>query len=157
MSARLCFRFFQFVLFCFKLDAVCVISSQAPMSPSASSALCLSLPSLQPFHPPLSKSLPKFPVPLLMPKFRLLHICQRILTCGASSNSCKIAITSVSISSIFSHLLPRIRMAMILEAQLPLPRSASSAELFSMGLRPSAASNDQVVSSADDEEIVLCF
>jgi hypothetical protein len=48
-------------------------------------------------------------------------------------------------------------MAMILEAQLPLPRSASSAELFSMGLRPSSASDDQVVSSAEDEEIVLCF
>jgi hypothetical protein len=51
-------------------------------------------------------------------------------------------------------------MAMILEAQLPLPRSATSAELFSMGLHehmPAADSHRQGVASAEDEEILLCF
>ena len=86
-----------------------------------------------------------------------LHNTQQISTCGASSNSCKIAFTFFSVGSFFLQLFPCVRMAMILEAQLPLPRSASSAELFSMGLGPSSASDDQVVSSAEDEEIVLCF
>jgi hypothetical protein len=52
-------------------------------------------------------------------------------------------------------------MAMILEAQLPLPRSVTSAELFSMGLNQHANSGAesyrQGVSSAEDEEILLCF
>jgi hypothetical protein len=52
-------------------------------------------------------------------------------------------------------------MAMILEAQLPLPRSATSEELLSMGLQAhvqhSQDADGRGVSSAEDEEIVLCF
>jgi hypothetical protein len=52
-------------------------------------------------------------------------------------------------------------MTMILEAQLPLPRSVTSAELFSMGLhehvKPGSESYRQDASSAEDEEILLCF
>jgi hypothetical protein len=52
-------------------------------------------------------------------------------------------------------------MSMILEAQMPLPRSATSEELFSMGLQDyvkASESSDAVgVSPADGEEILLCF
>jgi hypothetical protein len=51
-------------------------------------------------------------------------------------------------------------MAMILEAQLPLPHCATNEELFSMGLqerlRSSTAPGDHGT-AAEDDEIVLCF
>jgi hypothetical protein len=49
-------------------------------------------------------------------------------------------------------------MAMILEAQLPLPRSATSEELVSMGMQERVhPQGDRGVSPAEDEEILLCF
>jgi hypothetical protein len=52
-------------------------------------------------------------------------------------------------------------MAMILEAQPPLPCTATSEELLSMGLQAhvqhSQDSGGSGISSAEDEEIVLCF
>ena len=84
------------------------------------------------------------------------------LTRTGSSSSCKFALACFESHVIFLSLsLPCIRMSMILEAHLPLPRSATNEELFSMGLqehlRPSAAPGDHGVASAEDEEIVLCF
>jgi hypothetical protein len=53
-------------------------------------------------------------------------------------------------------------MAMILEAQLPLPRCATSEELLSMGLHEHVRLSDAPSvrdsgSSAADDEIFLCF